>query len=228
MILALSTSTPRATVALLDGRAVVAERSYEDPKGHAERIFDLVDEVLSVAGAARPDIHLVACDIGPGSFTGVRIAVASAKGIALGLGIPLAGVVSLEAMRENAAQQASAGMLIVTAIDAKKGELYVAVFDGAAQILAPCHLPLAVISERIVALTQGRPFVSIVDAPELRHFAPGSAHALVAPPDAAHVGLLAASRPLPTEEIVPLYVRPPDAVPSFSGSAIPFAMLPPQ
>ena len=232
-LLALSTSTPRASVALVEGDRVLATLSYDDPRGHAERIFSLVDDALTAAGRARADLRVVACDVGPGSFTGVRIAVASAKGIALGLGVPLVGVVSLEAMAAHAREACAPHALVVTAIDAKKDELYLAVYDGEAALLAPSHVPVAEVAGRVAAVVAGRPFVSVVDAPAFVGFAPGAERALVAPPDACWIGRLAAARPPPDSaaaaaEVVPLYVRAPDAIPAFSGIERAFAMLPPR
>lgn len=236
-ILALSTSTPRASVALVEGDRVLASLSYDDPRGHAERIFALVDDALAAAGRARADVRLVACDIGPGSFTGVRIAVASAKGIALGLGVPLAGVVSLEAMAAAARSSSAPRSLVAAAIDAKKDELYVAVYDGEAALLPPSHVPVADVADRVAAAVAGRPFVSVVDAPAFAAFAPGAERALVAPPDAGWIGRLAAARPVDHADlegagaggdVAPLYVRAPDAIPAFSGTPGAFAMLPPR
>jgi len=232
-ILALTTSTPRASVALVDGDRVLAELSYDDPRGHAERVFTLVDEALLAAGRTRADIHLVACDLGPGSFTGVRIAVASAKGIAVGLGVPLVGVVSLEAMAAQALSIHGAPALVAAAIDAKKDELYVALYDGERELLAPCHLPCADVAARITELAAGRPLVSIVDAATFAGFAPGAARALVLAPSAVWVAHLAAARALrgtapDPADVVPLYVRAPDAVPAYSAAPGAFAMLPPR
>jgi tRNA threonylcarbamoyladenosine biosynthesis protein TsaB len=284
-ILALSTSTPHGSVAVVEDDRVLAEAAHDDPRGHAEHLFALVDDVLARAGRSRADLRLVACDLGPGSFTGVRIAVASAKGIAVGLGLPLAGVVSLEAMAAQArAEMAGAGrpdgerLLVAVAIDAKKEELYVAVYGGEEVLLAPSHLPIADVAARVAEATAGAAFVSIADAPAFVDFAvpkgggappPGLVGRLVAPPSAVWVARLAAARcarrtkkargapyeegapprdsaypssmhgssTLPSEEagedrlldpadVVPLYVRAPDAVPANSGTAGPFAMLP--
>ena len=70
-------------------------------KGQAERLFPLVAEVLAEAGAAYADLSAVACGIGPGSFTGLRVAVAAARGLALARGIPAVGVTGFEALAEG-------------------------------------------------------------------------------------------------------------------------------
>jgi len=144
-ILALSTSTPRGSVAVLDESAPHAAVVYTDLKGHAERIFTAIDAVLRQAGLERTAIEGLACDIGPGSFTGVRVGVASAKGIALGLGVPVVPVVSLEAMAAAAFAEGAAGEgdAVLSAIDAKKGELFLAGFvraGSALRTICPPHL----------------------------------------------------------------------------------------
>lgn len=228
-ILALSTSTPHASVALLDGEHLLATTSHDDPRGHAEHLFALIDRTLASAGRDRSDLHLLACDVGPGSFTGVRIAVSSAKGIALGLGLPLVGVGSLEALRARARSTSPTHALVVTAIDARKDELYLAVYDGDAALLEPSHVPASEVAARVAAITRGRPFVSIVDAPAFADFAPGAEHSIVAFPEAAWIGRLAAARAgVDPADVAPLYVRAPDAVPTFSGPAGPLAMLAPR
>lgn len=222
-VLALTTSTPIASVAVVDEGRVLAEIAHGDPRGHAERLFDLVDRALAASGRSRSDIRLVACDVGPGSFTGARIGVASAKGIAEGLGVPLCGVVSLEAMAAEARAACPPHALVAAAIDAKKDELYVAVYDGERALLPPSHVPRSTAGDHVLAAVAGRPFVSIADAEDLAGFAEGAARALVAPPAAGWVGRLAAAR-LPAiaedarasdpAEVVPLYVRAPDAIPA--------------
>lgn len=241
-VLALSTSTPRGGVAIVSGDQVLAEITHDDPRGHAEHLFSLIDEALARASMRREDLELVACDIGPGSFTGVRIAVASAKGIAVGLGLPLAGVVSLEAMAVDARGGLGSGepVIVAAAIDAKKDELYVGVYEvgpaGAIERMAPAHFPIADAGRRVIEEIGDRPFVSIVDATSFADFACALGRAperqLVAWPSAAWVGRIAALRSgagvavLEPSEIVPLYVRAPDAVPSPSGTPVALAMLP--
>ncbi|MFO0592973.1 MAG: tRNA (adenosine(37)-N6)-threonylcarbamoyltransferase complex dimerization subunit type 1 TsaB [Polyangiaceae bacterium] len=244
--LAISTSTPRGSVALVEDDRVLAEASHDDLRGHAEHLFGLIDDALARAGRTRADLRLVACDVGPGSFTGVRVAVASAKGIAVGLGLPLAGVVSLEAMAAHARSETTSEgeePLVAVAIDAKKDELYIAVYDGDVALLAPEHAPVRAASERVLAVAGDRPLVTIADAAAFVDFAgPGDriARRLIAPPSALWVARVAgrrlAARGAVTErdasmdpaEVVPLYVRAPDAVPASPKAPGAFATLPPR
>jgi tRNA threonylcarbamoyladenosine biosynthesis protein TsaB len=246
ILLALSTSTPRGSAAILDGGRVLATAAYEDLRGHAERIFGAIDEVLAAAGVTRAAIDAIGCDVGPGSFTGVRVAVASAKGIALALGIPAAGVTSLEAMAAAAFSHAAApGDLVVPALDAKKGELFVAAFDApsAPPRLGPEHLAWDEVPRMIAALAPGalagaggldadgpRPPPRLVVAgaiaepiPVLRAYrARGPGLDL---PDAAWIGRIGSDRlgaPGAAGEhdpalLEPRYVRAPDAKPAELG-----------
>lgn len=246
-ILAISTSTPHGSVALVEGDRILAEVSHDDLRGHAEHLFTLIDKALSEADRRRSDLRLVACDLGPGSFTGVRIAVASAKGIAVGLGLPLAGVVSLEAMAESARAEAPPSdpaepPLVAVAIDAKKDELYIALYEGEIALIEPSHLPIRAAAERIQEAARGRPIVSIAETEAFLDFAGPPervARRLTAPPKASWVARIAARRiaaheanssapnpPLDPAEVVPLYVRAPDAVPANSKAAGAFATLP--
>ena len=115
--LAITTSTNRCAVALLLGAEPVAARIVDEDRLHAERIFALIDDALLEAAWTKEELGLVACDLGPGSFTGVRVGLATAKGIALGLGIPIVGVGSLEAMAA-AVIHGTLGAPVLAVIDA--------------------------------------------------------------------------------------------------------------
>src|SRR5690606_17703941 len=98
MVLGITTASPRGGACVLDGSRVAGRAGYEDEMRHAEQLFATIDEALAAAGLGRGALEAIACDVGPGSFTGVRVGLASAKGIALALGVPLLPVLSLEAM----------------------------------------------------------------------------------------------------------------------------------
>jgi tRNA threonylcarbamoyladenosine biosynthesis protein TsaB len=228
-VLALSTSTPRGSAALVRDGETLAAVAYADLAGHAERIFSAVDAVLAEAGVGRGALDALACDIGPGSFTGVRVGVASAKGIAMGLDLPLFGVISLEAMAAAAFALGAAGPgdVVAAAIDAKKSELFAAAYDASgAALVAPCTR--AVGPEAFdLAVAAGRCVVAVgevavgVALPAGVILARGAAFDL---PDAAWIGRLALGRLLAGERpdagpLEPLYVRPPDAKPAAPHTA---------
>lgn len=98
MILGFSTSGPYCGAALFAGGDVTTALHEEMTKGQAERLMPLMDEVLAAGGATYRDLKGIGVGIGPGNFTGIRIGVSAARGLALGLGIPAVGVSVLEAL----------------------------------------------------------------------------------------------------------------------------------
>jgi tRNA threonylcarbamoyl adenosine modification protein YeaZ len=92
--------------------------------GQAERLIPMLEEMLAEAGLGWRDLFCLGVGTGPGNFTGVRISVAAARGLALGLGIPAVGVTALEALAYG-----RSGPRLVT-LDARRGALYAQVFDG--------------------------------------------------------------------------------------------------
>lgn len=219
-ILAVSTSTPRGSAALLRDGAVLAASAYVDLQGHAERLFEAVDAVLAQAGETRASLDGLACDVGPGSFTGVRVGVASLKGIALGLGLPLVGVVSLEAMAAAAFATGAAGPddVVIAAIDAKKSEVFLAAYDARGAVLTPpCARPLGPEAFTAAPAPGGGRIVVVgevaggVALPEGLRLARGAALDL---PDAGWIARIATARLGSSSaggEVEPLYVRAPDA-----------------
>jgi tRNA threonylcarbamoyladenosine biosynthesis protein TsaB len=128
VLLAIDTSAAQCAVALDTGAAVFVRREAM-AKGHAEALFPMIDAVLSEAGAAMADIGRIAVCTGPGSFTGVRIGVAAARGLALGLGAEAVGVTRLEALAE-AARAHAGGHPVAVILAARPGVAFLQVFDA--------------------------------------------------------------------------------------------------
>jgi tRNA threonylcarbamoyladenosine biosynthesis protein TsaB len=123
-ILAFDTSAAHCAAALLlPDRLILRHEPME--KGQAERLMPLLEEVLAEGGLVWGDLKALAVGTGPGNFTGVRIAVAAARGLALGLEIPAVGVTRLEAL----AYGLSRPLTVIE--DARRGEVYVQAFDHA-------------------------------------------------------------------------------------------------
>ncbi|RFZ88679.1 tRNA (adenosine(37)-N6)-threonylcarbamoyltransferase complex dimerization subunit type 1 TsaB [Shinella sp. WSJ-2] len=120
IVLAIDTAGTGCSAALYDSnRDIVLGAAGEDiGRGHAERLMEFVDGALAAAGLDLPAIDRIAVTIGPGSFTGIRVGVAAARGLALALGIPAVGVSTLSALAAG-----RNGPLLV-AIDAKRDEVY--------------------------------------------------------------------------------------------------------
>ena len=133
-ILGLDTSISVASVAINEDGRIVAEDFYPrqgtaDGSGaksnHAEIILPLIDSVLQRAGIGFTDVTGIAVSIGPGSFTGVRIGLSTTKGLAYGTGMPAVGISTLQAI---AARVAGFEGMVCSILDARKGEVYAAVF----------------------------------------------------------------------------------------------------
>lgn len=128
LLLALDTSTPVARVALLapDG-AIVAEGTRAAER-HATVLLPLVDQVLRAAGTEAAALAALACGRGPGSFTGLRVGLALAKGLALPFDTPVVLVSSLEALAQDLAAVVDAACVVVPVLDAGKGEVHAQAF----------------------------------------------------------------------------------------------------
>ena len=128
MILCLETATPSCSVALVHNGEVLA--CEEDPKGqnHSEKITLFIDSVMKKAGISYNDLDAVAVSMGPGSYTGLRIGVSTAKGLCYAVSKPLIAVETLHAMAYGVEPHGRAA-LRVPMIDARRMEVYAAIFD---------------------------------------------------------------------------------------------------
>lgn len=126
LILAIDTSTEQASVALADS-APRAEMSWGSRDHRRQRLIQVVQDTLRLGGAELGDLSLIACAVGPGSFNGLRVGVATAKGLAMSLGVPLVGINSLDAAGFGAAHPTDR---IWAAIPAGKGEVFVGAYLG--------------------------------------------------------------------------------------------------
>jgi tRNA threonylcarbamoyladenosine biosynthesis protein TsaB len=133
-LLALDTATEQCSAALsLDGR--VMERSQLTQRSHAELILPMIDELLKEAGVTLQELDALAFGRGPGAFTGVRIAVGVAQGLALGAGLPVVPISNLAAVAQ---QDALPGMRVLVCMDARMSEVYWASFAvGADGLVSP-------------------------------------------------------------------------------------------
>jgi len=125
-VLGIDTATSIGSVGLVEGGRVVAERSWHAASGHDETLAPLVRQLLADAGWSAVGLDAVAISIGPGSFTGLRIGLSLAKGLALAGCLAVVPVPTLDALAEVA--HAEAGDLVCPILDARKGELYAALY----------------------------------------------------------------------------------------------------
>lgn len=124
-ILAIDTSSSICSVAILEDDKLIDKNELNDGKTHSENLMPLLDELLKRNSIDIKNIDLISCCVGPGSFTGIRIGVASIKPIAEVLNIKIASVMSLEALARNVEGKET----IVSLIDARNNQVYCGIFD---------------------------------------------------------------------------------------------------
>ncbi|MDL2399079.1 tRNA (adenosine(37)-N6)-threonylcarbamoyltransferase complex dimerization subunit type 1 TsaB [Rhizobium mayense] len=214
IVLALDTAGVDCAAAVYDSGSdsVIGEVTETIGRGHAEHLMDVVDRALAEAGIALAAVERVVVTVGPGSFTGIRIGVAAARGFALSLNVPAVGVTTLEVMAA-AVRETNPGKSVLAAIDAKREEIYLQSFDADGHPLDEA---------RAVAIDEARAIADAFDG-----VVTGSAVARLgglppaARPDAfpiATVARLGAAKPV-SEKPKPLYLRGPDARPQ-AGYAV--------
>ena len=124
-ILAIDTSSAICSTAILENDIVIDENNLDNGRTHSENLMPLIDELLKRNNMNIKDIELLVCSVGPGSFTGIRIGVATIKPIAEILGVQVASVNSLEGLARNIENAET----IVSMIDARNNQVYCGVFD---------------------------------------------------------------------------------------------------
>lgn len=132
LTLALDTANDRLAIALA-GEGKATARSEAITRGHAERLFPLIDEVLATAGCEIDQVARIAVNVGPGSFTGIRIAVAAARGLGLALAVPVVGIDALRLIAASLNEPADGPVL--SAVDARRGEVYAALYGPKGDVL---------------------------------------------------------------------------------------------
>jgi tRNA threonylcarbamoyladenosine biosynthesis protein TsaB len=132
LLLAMDTASSAVSVALHDGHRVLARAQAGDRPRHAELLAPLVAQVLAEAGVTPADLTAVACGVGPGPFTGLRVGLASARVFGLALDIPVLGVCSLDAVAAGAVREGLDAQEFLVAIDARRTEVYWARYRRAA------------------------------------------------------------------------------------------------
>lgn len=194
-LLAIETTAPVATVALWrDGE--VTRYSADDTKKHAETVLPLVERLLAETGETLSAMDYFAVDIGPGSFTGVRIGVCIANAFGYAMQNPVIGCNALETLREALRGVSES---VCTMIDARNGNAYAALYEGENVLLEP---KAVVVAEYLDRLPGNVRFVG--DVPGLAQSDPASARY----PDAGALARLAARRTERAQaRALPLYLR---------------------
>lgn len=199
LTLAFDTSAAQCAAALLSGGRVLAAREEAMDKGQAERLMPMIAEMLAGIGKDWRDVTLVGVGVGPGNFTGVRISVAAARGLAMSLGVPAIGVTRLEALAEGLPRPVS------VVEDARRGEVYVQDF-GAGVAGTPHLVTLGALAD----LLGDRPLTG--SAAEAAALLTGGRMIAQAMPLAVAMAQIAAARVgTPQPRPAPLYLRAADA-----------------
>lgn len=206
MILSVDTCLGASSVAVLDGERVLAARSEPMTRGHQERIGVIARDAAAEAGIAFDDLSRIGVTVGPGSFTGLRVGLAFAKGLATALSIPCAGITTLEALAFGHPGFTAA------VLDARMGQVYLQVFADGVSLMAPDALDLGEAAARLAELHSGGPATLVGSgAPLLADMLGGATVLTPAAPDPVAVARLASARPVPTHSPRPLYLRAPYA-----------------
>jgi tRNA threonylcarbamoyladenosine biosynthesis protein TsaB len=218
-LLALETATLAGGAALLDDGRLVGESRLNIALTHSERLMAVVDRLLQDCGWDVESLGGLAVSIGPGSFTGLRIGAATAKGLALALDVPVAAVPTLDAL---AATLPFADAPVCPILDARKGEVYCSLYRwrGAGMerrwdyLALPPEVAAARLEAPVIVLGDGvaacRPYLARL-GDGLREAEP--VHSLPAPSAVGALGhaMLAAGGGIPAEQLAPLYLRPSEA-----------------
>jgi tRNA threonylcarbamoyladenosine biosynthesis protein TsaB len=158
-ILCIDTATEDGTVALLRNDGATASVNWRSADRHGENLFGYIEAALAEVGATREELSLIGVDIGPGRFTSLRVGLAAAKGLALGLGLPIVGVSSLRVLAR--AIGGDAGQVCVPVMNAYRGDVFAAAYvisNGAVEeLVPPLFGPSASAFGQIRDAVQGRP-----------------------------------------------------------------------
>lgn len=133
-VLQIETATPVCAVAISKNGKTVARIDADEPNLHASHLTVFIDQLLVETGISMMDLDAVAVSMGPGSYTGLRIGVSTAKGLCYGMDIPLIAINTLDAMLAGFRMQRSdlvTGNVLVPMIDARRMEVYLATYDDA-------------------------------------------------------------------------------------------------
>ena len=203
IVLAIDTALELCSAAVLDGTAVRAARAEPMARGHQERLAPLVAELMAEARVSFGALDRIGVTVGPGSFTGLRVGLAFAKGLGLALGRPVAGVGTLQALAAGTTGVAAA------VIDARRGQVYLQAFRDGAPLGPPEALGLTDAQARLSPLAPdvltGPGAALLAEAfPQARlDVRPGA--------DPEALARLAAAAPAPQGPPAPVYLRAPDA-----------------
>lgn len=211
-LIAIDTSTDACAAAVVDGDSIVLLSEIVG-RGHAERLMGMIEAAMGEAGLKPADLDRIAVTVGPGSFTGLRVGIAAARGLALAIGKPAVGIGTLEVHAE-AARAIAGPHAVLAVLAAGRGEIYGALYaaDGTereAPTAASAQVLAALVTPGVVIAGSGADFVLAALPMDMK---PIVAHRDTTPDLAALCRLAIRARD-PKAPPKPLYLRPPDAKP---------------
>lgn len=217
LILGIETASSAGGAALVEDTRIIAEHYSIAPRTHAERLLPAIDALLAECGATINDVDLIAVSIGPGSFTGLRIGMATAKGLAFSARKPIVGVPTLDAFVQL---HVPSSLRMRPILDARKSEVFTALYDEDGRKLSPdIHIKPEILVEQMKAespvLVMGdgaRRYRDIFERVPGINFAPPEKDD-PRPATVALVGrrLFLEGNIQDVDLLVPLYIRPSDA-----------------
>ncbi|MFK7847054.1 MAG: tRNA (adenosine(37)-N6)-threonylcarbamoyltransferase complex dimerization subunit type 1 TsaB [Rhodothermales bacterium] len=208
--LAIETATDVCSVAVLKGSQIAIEMVLTQPRAHSENLVPMIQDTLAHAGVASEELAGIVVSKGPGSYTGLRIGVSAAKGLAFAHQIDLIGVPSIEALATNATHYGSTGDLIAAAFNSRRNEVYLGLFETGAQASIKALGPIASLQQdeiapfiasatsqtkepHVIVVGEGGPFVADCLAP-LGHIKVSLLPAHIVCPSASTIATLGAAR----------------------------------
>src|SRR5437763_2770501 len=217
LILAIDTALDACAAAVLDTEAgqLIAQESISMKRGHAEALMPLIGRVIEASGIGFANLDRIAVTTGPGSFTGLRVGISAARGIALAADKPVVGVTTLTAYAAPIVNKGGEHP-VIAAIDARHDHVYLQVVSGnGSSLVSPCVAP---IEQALDAARFGAPYLVGNAAMILAERWPAENPTPIqvdaqAAPDIAWVGWLGAAVSPDTAPARPYYLRAPDAKP---------------
>lgn len=160
MILAIDSSSLVASVAIADEENIIAEYTVNLKKTHSQTLLPMIQEMFEMTGLDKKALKAIAVTEGPGSFTGLRIGAATAKGLALALEIPVIGVSTIETMANNFNY---CNKLVCPIMDARRDQVYTGIYDCSAgqpkALVEDCAISIEQLIDRLTSMQQGVIFV---------------------------------------------------------------------
>jgi len=219
-LLTIQTATPAGSVALTHGEHLLGELFLDVRRPHGEWLLGAIDQLLGAAGMKVDDLDGFGVTIGPGSFTGLRVGLATVKGLALATGKPVAGVSTLQTL---AMQAPHAALPVCALLDARKNEVYAGRYvweegaphpTGPERVLPPEQLLAELVGEALFVGDGATVYRTLITRQmgARAHFLPAAYN----PPRAAHAALLAlrvftAGEARSAAQVNPVYIRPSEA-----------------